>query len=156
VKGLLGFLGISLEKMMDVRKAKGVRVEKNDLLLSPTAILPPPAIRGHLAGVELRDSAMVQVFRSEHGSVPPPLVPPDTTAVNYMYYQGGSLRFGRLTMMPADLLILDGDTKDRFDFYLGRYKDQLVAGFSRNTASGGLITVMPDYRKVGAKVGARD
>jgi len=144
VAGMMKFLGMQLEKMMKLSQAKGVRAEHNDLMLSPTVMLPPPQIRGHLASVELRDSALVQVFRPDSGRTPLPLIPPDTSAVNYMYYQGGSLRFGKLTMTPADLLILDGDPSDWFEFFLDRYNDQLVAGFSRNTPSGGLITTMPD------------
>lgn len=145
VTSVLKFLGMRLQKMLDLRKAKGVRVEGNDLIISPTAIVPPPLIRGHLASIELADSTLLQVFRPERGTVPAPLALPDTGAINYMYFRGGSLRFGRLTMTPADLLIVDGDPSDRFDFFLDRYNDQLVAGFSRNTGPGGLITTMPDF-----------
>ena len=53
-------------------------------------------------------------------------------------------------MTPADLLVVDRDPRDPFDFWLARYRAQLIAGSSRNTASGGLITEWPDYRKVGA------
>lgn len=145
VTGMLKFFGMQLEKMMNLSKAKGMRADHNDLLLTPTTLLPAPQIRGHLAGVTLRDSAIVQVYRPDSGPVPAPLTPPDSSAVNYMYYQGSSLRFGKLTMTPADLLILDGDPSDWFEFFLDRYNDQLVAGFSRNTPSGGLITTMPDF-----------
>ena len=144
VTGLMRLLGMQLEKMMNLNKAKGVRADHNDLLLVPTALLPPPLIRGHLAGVRLHDSAMVQIYRPDSGPTPPPLVLPDSSAVNFMYYRGSSLRFGKLTMTPADLLIVDDDPSDWFEFFLDRYNDQLVAGFSRNTPSGGLITRMPD------------
>ena len=33
-----------------------------------------------------------------------------------MYYRGGILRFGKLTMVRTDLLLLDADQKDVFDF----------------------------------------
>lgn len=145
VTGMMKFLGMQLEKMMNLSKAKGMRADHNDLLLTPTSLLPPPQIRGHLAGVVLRDSTIVQIYRPDSGPTPAALIPPDSSAVNYMYYQGSSLRFGKLTMTPADLLILDGDPSDWFEFFLDRYNDQLVAGFSRNTRSGGLITTMPDY-----------
>ena len=146
VKGVMGFLGMRLEKMLDLSKAKGIRAEQNDLLISPMAIVPPPLLRGHLAAIELADSSMVQVFRPEHGPAPAPLLRPDNTAMNYLYFRGGSLRFGLLTMTPADLFIEDADPTNPFDVYLAHYNDQLIAGFSRNTASYGLITTMPDYR----------
>ena len=154
VKKLMGVLGMRLARMLDLRKAQGVRVEGNDVIITPTAIVPPPLIRGRLARIELRDSMLHQVFRPERRPVPPAIAPADISTGNYMYYRGGTLRFGRLTMFPADLLILDGDPTDPFDFFLDRYNDQLVAGFSRNTLPGGLITTMPDYAGLRGKSGA--
>lgn len=150
VTSIMEFLGMRLQKMLDLRKAKGIRVEKNDLVISPTAIVPPPLIRGRLAAIELSDSTMVQVFKPERGPVPPPLERPDS-ATNYMYFRRGSLRFGLLTMTPADLFIKDANPGNSFDVFLAHYNDQLVAGFSRNTASYGLITTMPDFRELRRK-----
>jgi hypothetical protein len=67
-----------------------------------------------------------------------------------MYYRGGVLRFGRLTMTDADLLIVDADPSNPFDFFLDHYNDQLVAGYSKNTMSKALISVWPDYRTAAA------
>jgi hypothetical protein len=157
VTSIMGFLGLRLQKMLDLRKATGIRVEKNDLVISPTAIVPPPRIRGRLAGIELSDSTMVQIFRPLRGPVPAPLKLPDTSATNYMYFRSGSLRFGQLTMTPADLFIKDADPSNSFDVFLMHYNDQLVAGSSRNTATYGLITTMPDYRALRRKgAGTRD
>ena len=147
VKRMMELLGMRLQKMLDLRKAQGVRVEKNDLLISPTAIVPPPRIRGRLASVELSESTLVQIFHPDRGAPPAPLTLPDT-APNYMYFRGGSLRFGQLTMTPADLFIKDANPSDWFDVFLARYNDQLVAGFSKNTPSYGLITTMPDFRSL--------
>jgi hypothetical protein len=54
-------------------------------------------------------------------------------------------------MTPADLLICDLGPANPFDFFLDRYNDQLVRGFSQNTAAGALITHMPDYRDIAVK-----
>lgn len=146
VRGILHLFGMELERMVNLRRARGIRAEHDDLLLLPAELLPPPRIRGRLARVELRDSLLVQTFRPVGpAGDPPPLAPPGSPQGNFMYFQGQTLRFGKLTMAPADLLILDADSRDPFDFYLARYNDQLVAGSSRNTASGGLITTMPDF-----------
>jgi hypothetical protein len=61
-----------------------------------------------------------------------------------MYFRGGKLRFGKLTMTDTDLALIDEDPKDPFDFNLDRYNDQRVAGYSKNTPSHGLKTFMPD------------
>ena len=61
-----------------------------------------------------------------------------------MYYRRGTLRFGKLTMRDADLLLVDSDPKDAFDFSPKQYNDQLMAGYSKNTRARGLIVYMPD------------
>jgi len=68
---------------------------------------------------------------------------------NTMTFRGGVLRFGRLTMEPTDLTLVDADPKDPFLFSLGDYEKHLVAGYSRTLADGSLVTVMPDYDQTG-------
>ncbi|MGQ0701677.1 MAG: hypothetical protein ACT4PM_00925 [Gemmatimonadales bacterium] len=150
VGGLLDLVGLSLEKLVDWSKPPGIRARGNDLILEPTELLPAPRVRGRLVGFRLGDSTLAQVFRPARPGqpVPPPLAIPDSAAVNYMYYRGNTLRFGRLTMVPADLLIMDLHPADRFDFFLDRYRDQLAVGFSRTLPSGRLQAYMPDYRTV--------
>ena len=150
VKGLMRALGMELEGMLNLRKAGGVRVVDNDLYINPTSMVPPPRIRGHLASIQLEDSTMVQIYRPAQGPVPPPLSRPDSSP-NYMYYRGGALRFGLLTMDPADLFVKDAAPNDPFDVFLARYNGQLIQGFSKNTERYGLITTMPDYKGSGVR-----
>ena len=51
----------------------------------------------------------------------------------------------RYAVFLTDLELIDQDPDDPFDFSAPRYNDMLVAGYSRNTASKGLKTYMPDY-----------
>ena len=67
-----------------------------------------------------------------------------------MYYSGGTLRFGKLLQLGADMLITDLDPQDPFRFDLDRYKPQLVAGYSRTLESGGLEVWMRDIDKLGS------
>ena len=148
--GLMKVFGLSLQKLADVKKATGVRIEGNDLLLAPALMLPPPLTRGRLAAAGVRDSAITLRFGGQ-GRVAA-LAIPDPRVVNYMYFRGSPLRFGSLLMTPADLLVVDHDPRDPFDFWLANYRLQLVAGVSHTTVAGGLITEWPDYDKVSATV----
>jgi len=158
VRSLMKFFGLNLEKLVKLRGAPpGVRIEENDFVLSPAELLPPPRVRGRVKQVAVSDTAVVNVFRSERVKIEP-LRPPDPDARNYMFYRGGTLRFGKLTMADADLMIVDADPSDPFDFFLDQYNLQLVAGYDRNTPDHGLIVHMPDYRRatgVGKKGGVR-
>jgi hypothetical protein len=146
--------GLNLEKLVKLRGTPGVRIEENDLLLSPTELLPPPKVRGKVTKVEVRDTAVINVLRSDKARVEA-LDPPDS-AKNYMFYRGGVLRFGKLTMNDVDLLIVDADPRDPFQFFLDRYNQQLVAGYEKNTPEHGLIVYLPDYRQVaGPAAGVR-
>jgi hypothetical protein len=150
VGGLMDLFGIQLQKLVSLKGARGVRLEKNDFILDPAGLLPPPTAHGTLSAVQVNDTAIVQIFKPAQGQSAKPLVPPERTGPNFMYYHGGVLRFGKLTMNNTDLLITDGDPRDPFDFFLDRYNQQLTAGYSRNTPSHGLIVVMPDFRRARA------
>ena len=66
-------------------------------------------------------------------------------SANHIYWRGGNLKFGKLTMSNTDLELIDMDPKDPFDFSVNRWNDQLVAGFSKNTPGRGLKAHMPDF-----------
>lgn len=147
--GLMRAFGLSLEKILDLRKAKGVSVKGNDLLLDPTALLPPPAIEGRLTSVNVQGDELVQVFGRPGAS--PPLTRPDTSARAFMYYKGGTLRFGKLLMTDAEMQIVGLDRNEFFGFDLDRYKQQLVAGYSRTLPSFGLEVHMASADKLHAR-----
>jgi len=146
VTGLMERFDLELEKLIEVRRGRGIEIAGNDYLLAPAGLLPPPRIRGRVTGVRLGRESIEQTFG---GSTRPgrshPLHPSDPSAPNYMFYRGKVLRFGKLTMVDADLQIVDGDPKDAFDFYLAHLNEQLVAGESHNQKDFGLVTIMPDY-----------
>lgn len=145
VKKLLDLLDVEMSEVIKTEEARGVALDGDDILLDPERLVPPPRIRGRLTEVRVEGDRIVQVFGGEGRD----LAPPDADAKNYMYYKGGSLRFGKLTMDGADLQIVDADPGDPFYFYLKEYKKQLVAGYSRNTPSLGLIVQMPDFDQSG-------
>jgi hypothetical protein len=65
-----------------------------------------------------------------------------------MAYCGGVLRFGKLTMNNTDMQLIDADPTDPFDSFPQHYNQQLVAGYSKTTATGVLWVYMPDYNKI--------
>lgn len=147
---LMRALNLSLEKLIDLSKAKGASVHGNDIFLDPTLILPPPAIDGHVTGVHVAGNEIVQRIGAPGASgTMRPLVPPDTTAPSFMYYKGGTLRFGRLLMLDAEMQIVELDRATPFAFDLDRYNAQLVAGYSRTLPDLGLEVFMRDVTKLG-------
>lgn len=142
---------LSLEKILDLSKAKGVTVKGNDILLDPVQILPPPAIEGHATAVRTDGDELVQTFGAPDSAVA--LVPPDTTAPAYMFYKGGTLHFGKLLMLDAEMQIVDARPAPWFDFSLDRYKEQLVAGYSKTLADLGLEVHMVGLDKLSSSAG---
>jgi hypothetical protein len=153
VKGLMDLLGIKISDLIKTGKVQGVQVEKDDLVLEPHGVLPPPHIEGKVTDVRLENDSIVQVFQSGNGkdahAIP-------VTARNYMAYRGNQLRFGKLTMSDTDMVLIDMDPKDPFDFYLDHYKEQLVAGYTKETLKFGLRVFMRDYDKLQRVAAARN
>jgi hypothetical protein len=143
IRGLLKLFGLDMAKLINTRRTRGVSVDDNDIILDPARMLPPPHMRGRITAVRVHGDEMIEIFGEEKR---------DSAAEqphsNYIAYRGGTLRFGRLTMNNADMWLIDADPTDPFEFFPDHYNDQLVAGYSKTTASGGLRVYMPDYGKI--------
>ena len=137
---LMRAFGLTLQKILDLSKARGVTVKGNDLFLDPVLILPPPAIEGHATAIRVDGDELVQTFGTVAESTPLP--PPDTSASAYMFFKGGTIHFGKLLMLDAEMQIVDLRPSGFFNFDLDKYKDQLVAGYSRTLPDLGLEVYM--------------
>src|SRR5277367_6046467 len=148
VKGLMDMLGLDTEKLLNTNKVEGVSVDKDDLILDPEKILPPPQLQGRLTALKIENGEIHLTFGPESGKTAPAAVKESCGAKNYLHFRGGSVRFGRLTMSDTDLELMDSTPADPFDFAIDHYNQQLVAGYSKMTPSGGLCVHMPDYNKL--------
>lgn len=153
VKGLLDLFGVDVADLIKMPSGSGIRADGDDLLIDTAAILPPPRTEGRLQRIAI---AGEQLILRLTGSASPPKRPatlPLRSAKNYLYFFGGSIRFGKLTMSDADMQLIDANPQNAFDFYPARYEAQLIAGYSRNTPRKGLQVFMPDYARVAGKAG---
>lgn len=148
VDKLMHGLGIPLGKVIDLSKAKGASIRGNDIFLQPSEILPPPEIDGHVSSVTVEGDQVVMRFGSTSSRAAMSL--PISAEKNYMYYRGGTLRFGKMMMLDADMMLTDLNPDDPFQFDLDRYKPQLVAGYSRTLQSGALVVWMRDVDRLGS------
>ena len=94
----------------DLKKARGARVQDNDIILDVSRAMPPPAIQGRLSRVHIEGDQLVQHFIPMSDDAGFSVRPrPDLKVRNYMFYRGGVLQFGKLVMLDADLQIVDLD-----------------------------------------------
>jgi hypothetical protein len=150
VKGLLDLFGIDVGDLMKAPPGSSIRADGDDLIVDTMAMLPPPRTEGRLQTVAIAGQRMAMTLTGSASPPPRPATLPLPRARNYVYFFGGSIRIGKLTMIDADMQLIDADPRDPFDFFPARYEAQLIAGYSRNTSRHGLQVYMPDYARVAA------
>lgn len=146
-KGLLDALGIKLSSIAQPAKQSRFHIEGDDIILPIAALFPPPRVAGKLTTVRIDGDDLVQVF----GPPDAPLTKPPEAAPNYIYFHGGRMKLARLTMDDADLELVDKDPSNDLDFSLEHYYQQLQAGYTKMTATQGLVTYIPDYSAIAEK-----
>jgi hypothetical protein len=142
MKPAMKLFSIEMDDLLKVETGHGVSVVDNALILDPAVLLPPPAMRGRLTAVRIEHGLLVQRFG---GGEARKALTPAAISRNHLYWRGGQLAFGKLTMADTDLELIDDDPDDPFDFSVDHWNDQLVAGYSKNTAGRGLKAHVPDY-----------
>jgi len=136
---LLHTLGLHMGDLIDVSHVRGVTIDKDDILIDAAAILPPPAIDGRLVDAHVEGNVLVERFVGDSATAA------DSTHPGSVHVRGGRLRFGRLTMDSADVLIVSADPRGILDLNLPHYAAQLVAGYSQMTPTMGLVAHLGRY-----------
>lgn len=148
----MNLFGITLQQVIDADSALGLTVDGNDMLLQPTAPLPPPAIVGRLSSVSVvKNGLKLRFTDSTLLAQISPLPKPPRAVPNYMFFRHGLLHFGKLFMPGAEMEVVDSIPAGAFDFYLDQYQSQLEAGHSETLADYGLYVVMSDYGRLVAR-----
>jgi hypothetical protein len=136
---LMHTLGMHMSDLVDVQHARGLRLDKDDIILDAVAALPPPAVDGRLVDVHVEGNALVERFAGDSAPAG------DSTQAGFVKIRGGRLKFGRLLMSNTDLTIVGPDPHGVFELSLPQYATQLVAGYSQLTPTMGLIAHLGRY-----------
>jgi hypothetical protein len=145
LKGVFDLVGLKMDDLVKLPAGSGMKADADDLVIDATALMPPPHTEGKLQSVSIAGNHLTLHLVGAGAPTGRPSTLPLPSARNYIYFYGGSIRFGKLTMSQADLQLIDADPRDPFDFSPPHYEKQLIAGYSRNTARKGLQVFMPDY-----------
>jgi hypothetical protein len=139
---MMDALGFSMENLVSQNGLHGLSVEKNSFLIDPQTAFPAPQIRARLSAVKVAGNNLVLVF----GSGKPQLKL--HVAKNYIALRGGRIAYGREEMFDSHLDMIDSTPADPFDFYLGAYWCQMVAGTIKAQPDQSLRILVPDYAKL--------
>jgi hypothetical protein len=143
---LLGGLHVEIEDIAGKPGIPGVEVSNNDILLNTTKLLPPPHILGQLTNLFVAAPDLVLIYgngnKDEIQRAP---------WHNFLRFEGGTLHFGKLSMNPVDLTLIDASNDPWFNLDLVNYHAQLVNGHSRMTPQQGLEIYMPDLDALSPK-----
>lgn len=144
VKGLMDLLGENISKLIDTQKVRGVSADKDDLILDPAELFPPPHLHGQLSSIAIHGDEVVLKYGGA-------FTPAFKLSGNYMAYRGAQLQFGKLLMSETDLTLIDLNPEDPFDLFFDHYREQMAAGYTKITASFALRSYFRDYNKLGVR-----
>jgi hypothetical protein len=91
-------LGVEIADLIKTGKVQGVQTDKDDLILDPAKLFPPPHIAGQITAVRLDGGELIQVFGRPAASAGM-----HVRFANYMAYRGNQLRFGKLPILPPSM-----------------------------------------------------
>ena len=144
---ILDFLGLKVSNLAQPKRQQTFQIVGNDLIFPISQMFPPPHMEGKLQSVNIADNRLNLVFGTEQGQNPKLPV----SAENYIYFKGGRMQFGRLTMTPVEMELVNLKAANSFEFALADYYKQLAAGYSKSLPDGGLLVHMANDHAVQPK-----
>jgi hypothetical protein len=142
VKGIMNLFGVEIADLIKNGKLPGVEARGDDLVLDPSLVFPAPHMEGRVTATRIEGNTIVLSFGDKNHAAKA------RQAGNYMSFRGNRLRFGKLTMMDVDMILIDMDPTDPFDFFLDHYKDQIAAGYSKISSNSALRIYVRDFNKL--------
>ena len=139
-KKLLDFFGLSIADLAKRGDGHSFHIHGDDVDFPIHILFPAPVFSGHLSSATIVGDRMVQVF-----GVVKPFAPAPIPAEHYLYFRGGVMAFGRLSMQGVDLEMLNKDADKEFEFSLQNVFLQVLAGYMKSLPDHGLVGYIESY-----------
>ena len=140
-KGLLDLLGLNVAALAKPAADHSIRLEKNDVYFPLHALFPAPHFSGHLKSATIVGDELVEIYGN-----PKPFAPAPLPAEHYIYFRGGIMQFGRLTMQGVDLELLNKRADESFELSLRDLFRQSLPGYLKNMPDRGLVAYVQSFR----------
>ena len=142
-KGLLDWLGIHVDSVAKPGRSHSFQVVDNDVIFPMHTLFPAPHFVGRLRAAKIEGDEFVQVFGE-----PKPFAPAPVPAARYIYFRGGVMRCGRMTMQGVDLELLNKDEGKPLTFSIEHNFAQTLPGYLKNTPTHGLVAYIASYTDI--------
>lgn len=153
-KGLMDFLGLETQKLINVNEQRGMKVVGSNIILYPGRMFPPPTIQGKVSRIETESNKLI-IYFDDNTKINRPPLPIDAPEIkNYQHVYGGAARIiGNETHENTNLMMIDMDQSNPFDFSMSEYYNHLLAGqVNAINRYGTLLTFMPDYNDIQKRI----
>jgi len=141
-QSVMDCLGLKVSQFAQPTRKQSFQVVGNDIIFPISQMFPPPSVTGKLKSLSIKDGNLNLVF----GATPGTSFAPANSAESYIFFRGGTMRFGRLTMTPVEMELVNLKPAKTFEFALAKYFQQLTAGNSKSLSNGGLLVYMASYQ----------
>lgn len=125
----------NLDKMLPLPKNNHLSIKKNNILIKPFGLFPPPRIQANMGSLEVQDKLIRLTFAGKSSK---------STASNTIKLQGGTMAFGKLMMRNTDITVVDADKKDPLALHLNSYQQVLPSATPNLQANQSVVVSMPD------------
>ncbi len=140
-KKMLDWLGLNVSSVADPGRAHSFRVDGDDVIFPLHVLFPPPHFTGRLRSATIVGDELVQVFGTVRSFAPAPV-----PAEHYLYFRGGVLRFGRLTMQGVDLELLNKDEGQPLNFSIEHLYGEATKGYFKDLPDRGVVAYIGSYK----------
>jgi hypothetical protein len=149
-QNVLDFLGIKIAKIAQPKRTQTFQIVGNDMIFPISEMFPPPSVSGKLRSIHIDGNRLNLIFGKDDANSVDDKLPFSLPAPvkSYIYFHGGAMKFGRLTMDPVDMELVSLKKSKPFEFSVARYYEQLLGGYSKSQPNKGLLVYMADYRNL--------
>ena len=135
-KRLLDWLGIHVDSVAKPGRSHSFQVVDDDMIFPMHTLFPPPHFIGRLRSAKIEGDQFVQVFGD-----PKPFAPAPLPSDHYIYFRGGVMQCGRMTMQGVDLELVNKDEGEPLIFSIDHNFEQILPGRLKVTPTHGMVRV---------------
>jgi hypothetical protein len=141
-KKMLDFFGVKVSEVAGPGKPHSFRIVGDDVIFPIHTLFPPPHFTGRLHSIKVEGDELVQIFGTPRTFAPAPV-----PAEHYIYFRGGVMQCGRMTMQGVDLELLNKDAGKPLTFSIEHIYEETLSGYLKNLPNHGMVGYISSYQE---------